>query len=107
MSERSTHVLVPETVAEGLRSLSRCTRVCQSVYLREAVSDLLEANDNRVVPLVGEWPREGDRLVSVVFRVEEGALEMLAELSGRTRVRQSEYLREAIWLLLEKHGARQ
>ena len=39
--EVATHVLVPMSVAEQLRSLSRRTRVTQSEYLREAVADLL------------------------------------------------------------------
>jgi predicted DNA-binding protein len=39
--EVATHVLVPVSVAEKLRDLSRKTRVTQSEYLREAVQDLL------------------------------------------------------------------
>ena len=38
----STHVLVAEEQVEQLRELSRRTRVSQSIYLREAVDDLLE-----------------------------------------------------------------
>lgn len=41
IDEVATHVLIPVTVAERLRELSRQTRVTQSEYLREAVSDLL------------------------------------------------------------------
>ncbi len=40
-NEVATHVLIPVTVAERLRDLSRQTRVTQSEYLREAVADLL------------------------------------------------------------------
>jgi hypothetical protein len=39
--EVATHVLIPVTIAERLRDLSRRTRVTQSEYLREAVVDLL------------------------------------------------------------------
>jgi Ribbon-helix-helix domain len=39
--EVATHVLIPVTIAERLRELSRQTRVTQSEYLREAVVDLL------------------------------------------------------------------
>ena len=40
--EVATHVLVPNSVAERLRELAKKTRVTQSEYLREAVSDLLK-----------------------------------------------------------------
>jgi predicted DNA-binding protein len=43
------------------------------------------------------------RLTSLVFRIPRAKLEALRELSKRTRVRQSEYLREAIVDLLEKY----
>ncbi len=39
--EITTHVLIPVTIAERLRELSKSTRVTQSEYLREAVADLL------------------------------------------------------------------
>jgi hypothetical protein len=39
--EVATHVLIPVTIAERLRELSKNTRVTQSEYLREAVADLL------------------------------------------------------------------
>ena len=44
------------------------------------------------------------RLTSVVFRLEREKLQALKELSRSTRIRQSEYLREAICDLLEKYG---
>jgi predicted DNA-binding protein len=43
------------------------------------------------------------RLTSVVFRLGRDRLETLKELSKSTRIRQSEYLREAISDLLEKY----
>jgi predicted DNA-binding protein len=43
------------------------------------------------------------RLTSVVFRLGRDRLESLKELSKSTRIRQSEYLREAISDLLEKY----
>ena len=43
-------------------------------------------------------------LVSLVFRIPRSALQTLKGLSARTRVRQSEYLREAIEDLLAKYG---
>jgi predicted DNA-binding protein len=43
------------------------------------------------------------RLTSVVFRLGRDRLESLKELSKNTRIRQSEYLREAINDLLEKY----
>jgi len=47
---------------------------------------------------------DGTPLVSLVFRIPKLSLEMLKGLSARTRVRQSEYLREAIEDLLTKYG---
>jgi predicted DNA-binding protein len=46
------------------------------------------------------------RLTSVVFRLNRDRLETLKELSKETRIRQSEYLREAISDLLEKYEDR-
>jgi predicted DNA-binding protein len=43
-------------------------------------------------------------LVSLVFRIPRPCMQALRELVARTRVRQSEYLREAIEDLLRKHG---
>ena len=43
------------------------------------------------------------RLTSVVFRLNKDRLDALKELSRETRVRQSEYLREAISDLLDKY----
>jgi predicted DNA-binding protein len=46
---------------------------------------------------------ETSRLTSVVFRLNRSRLEILKDLSRETRIRQSEYLREAISDLLEKY----
>jgi predicted DNA-binding protein len=46
---------------------------------------------------------ENARLTSVVFRLNRDRLDLLKELSRDTRIRQSEYLREAITDLLEKY----
>ena len=43
------------------------------------------------------------RLTSVVFRLNREKLDALKELSRTTRIRQSEYLREAISDLLTKY----
>ena len=43
------------------------------------------------------------RLTSLVFRIPKPRLEQLKQLSRKTRVRQSEYLREAIADLLMKY----
>jgi predicted DNA-binding protein len=46
------------------------------------------------------------RLTSVVFRLSKDKLDTLKDLSRATRIRQSEYLREAISDLLEKYEDR-
>ncbi len=48
---------------------------------------------------------DNERLTSVVFRLGRDRLEMLKGLSKETRIRQSEYLREAISDLLTKYSA--
>ena len=48
----------------------------------------------------------GSNLTSVVFRLQREKLESLKDLSRSTRIRQSEYLREAISDLLEKYEER-
>ena len=44
------------------------------------------------------------RLASIVFRLHRDRLDALKDLSKSTRIRQSEYLREAIDDLLLKYG---
>ena len=46
------------------------------------------------------------RLASLVFRLSREKLDALKELSRNTRIRQSEYLREAISDLLVKYEER-
>ena len=46
---------------------------------------------------------ETPRLTSIVFRLNRDRLDALKDLSRETRIRQSEYLREAIGDLLEKY----
>lgn len=57
--------------------------------------------DARVRPCVPM--NDNARLTSVVFRLNRDRLEQLKDLSKETRIRQSEYLREAISDLLEKY----
>ena len=47
---------------------------------------------------------DGSRLTSVVFRLQKDRLDLLKDLSRSTRIRQSEYLREAIGDLLGKYN---
>ncbi len=49
--------------------------------------------------------QEPMRLLSLVFRLERSKLEALKDLARSTRIRQSEYLREAITNLLGKYEA--
>ncbi|HYX92904.1 MAG TPA: ribbon-helix-helix domain-containing protein [Myxococcaceae bacterium] len=49
---------------------------------------------------------DSPRLTSLVFRLHRRRLDALKELSRQTRIRQSEYLREAISDLLEKYEER-
>lgn len=49
---------------------------------------------------------DGPHLTSIVFRLNRDRLDALKELSRATRIRQSEYLREAIVDLLGKYEDR-
>ena len=51
-------------------------------------------------------PVEEDQVVSTHVLVPEAEAEKLRQLSRRTRVAQSEYLREAVEDLLDKYGRR-
>ena len=46
---------------------------------------------------------DAPHLTSIVFRLQRSRLDALKELSRETRIRQSEYLREAISDLLDKY----
>lgn len=47
----------------------------------------------------------GSRLTSMLIRLPPSLADRLRDLSRRTRIRQSEYLREAVRDLLEKYDA--
>jgi len=49
---------------------------------------------------------DSPRLTSLVFRLQRDRMDALKELSRATRIRQSEYLREAITDLLDKYEER-
>jgi predicted DNA-binding protein len=51
--------------------------------------------------------RNPEQLVSVIMRLAGHQLRRLKALAKRTRIRQSEFLREAITDLLEKHESRE
>lgn len=93
----ATHVLVTDETRRELRALSSRTRRQQSVLLRDAVKELLEKYETpRPVDLISQretW-RDADR--SVVFRLKQSQLVAVQDLARRTRIRQSELLREAI-----------
>jgi hypothetical protein len=58
-----------------------------------------------VVRLCGrDTMSDNARLTSVVFRLDRDKLDALKDLSRSTRIRQSEYLREAISDLLAKYS---
>jgi predicted DNA-binding protein len=102
----STHVLVPRVLVGRLRLLSRETRVPQNAYLEEAVDDMLahfekESSRSFQVP-----PPVNGQLESVVFRLEKRAMAQLKALVLRSRVPQSQYLREAVHALLVKYESR-
>ncbi len=50
-------------------------------------------------------PQPAGRLTSMLIRLPPTLADQLRDLSRRTRIRQSEYLREAVRDLLDKYGA--
>lgn len=103
-TRKSTHVMLSATMLEGLDALVQRTRVRQSRLMREAVDDLLAryVNGVRLSPLPRLPPLESTR--SLVFRLDVSALESLRALAKRTRIAQSELVREAVADLLAKHA---
>lgn len=97
----ATHVMVTVEMRSALRSLSSNVRCHQSVLLRDAVGDLLKKYESprpsAMVAARDGW-RDADR--SIVFRLKPAMLSAVQLLARRTRIRQSELLREAIGDLL-------
>lgn len=96
----STHVLVPRSLRRALQVLADRTHIHQSEYLREALDDLLAKYPEGVQPAAATAPAAEE----LVLRVDPVKLGALKALSHRTRVRQSEFLREAIHDVLQKRN---
>ena len=101
---KSTHFMVPESMSDKLRLLSRLTRIRQSVYVCEALRDGLARYDVSGGGLDGMVPVTG-RLISVVPRVPPDDLKQLKALAHRTRVRESEWWRIFVADMLGKYSA--
>lgn len=93
-----------EAALKALRSLAQNTRVLQSIYLREAIDDLLlkYRGLDCLPPRSPAWP-EPYRSTHVMVSV--AAKDELDEVHRRHRIQQSELLRDALADLLVKYQA--
>lgn len=98
---------LPEPLLEQLRALSERTRIRQSEYIREGISDLLAhygSGAKNEMPQVPRPAAESEERATHVLVTEEVA-DQLRRLSLTTRVNQSDYLREAVGALLAKYAS--
>lgn len=102
----TTHCLVPESMAQKLRLLSALTRIQQSVYLRDGVRDGLKKYGARRGTALPRATKLTERMVSLTPRIPKAELDGLKELSERTRVRQSEWLRLFLQDVLSENSAK-
>lgn len=98
-----THVMVPPSLRDRLKELSRATRVAQSHYHREAARLALSAYGGEVrQPFPPRGATTG--FVSIVFRLGDPDLhEGLRALSERTRVGVGEYMRLGLEAVITAH----
>ena len=100
---KGIHVLVPGSYVAKLRQLAHNTRIHQSEYLREFINDLLAKHQNTIAagpgPVLPDEPS-----ANLVFRISPTMKTQLDALTEKTRIRQSEWLREALHYGLAKYG---
>lgn len=98
-----THVMVPPSLRDRLKDLSKATRVHQSHYFREAARHVLAVYGGETPQ---RFPPRGATtgFVSIVFRLGDPDLhEGLRSLSERTRVGVGEYMRLGLEAVVTVH----
>lgn len=99
----ATHALVPRDWRTALGVVAESTGIAQSRLVSAAVERLLARVGDGFVPDTPPMPRGS--LVALVARIPEEQQQALHALAARTRVRYSEWLRQAVVDVLREHGA--
>jgi hypothetical protein len=99
----ATHALIPHDWREGLRAVMARTGTPQSQLVTAAVGSLLARAAPGITPDTPPLPRGS--LVALVARIPAEHQQALHALAQRTRVRYSEWLRQAVADVLRAHGA--
>lgn len=99
----ATHALIPRPWREALNAVVASTGTPQRELVTRAVSSVLARAGAGFVPDTPSLPRGG--LVALVSRIPPEQVKALHDLAARTRIRYSEWLRQAVVDVLRDHGA--
>lgn len=98
-----THALIPRPWREALNALAEQQGTFPTLLLTVAVPRLLARAEAGFIPDAPPAPR--GTLVALVSRIPPEQVTALHALAGRTRIRYSEWLRQAVVDILREHGA--
>lgn len=99
----ATHALIPRPWREALNAVVAASGVSQRDLIAEAVAALLDRAGTGFIPDTPKLPRGS--LVALVARIPEGQQAALHALADRTRIRYSEWLRQAVVDVLRERDA--
>lgn len=99
----ATHALIPLQWRESLNAVVEATGIPQRELVTRAAEALLSRADNGFIPDTPPMPKGS--LVALVARIPRTQQQALHTLAGRTRIRYSEWLRQAVVDVLRAHGA--
>lgn len=98
----ATHALIPGPWRDALNSVVFATGTPQRELVSDAVAALLAKAGHGFIPDAPKMPRGG--LVALVARIPKEQQDALHALADRTRIRYSEWLRQAVVDVIRKHG---
>lgn len=97
----ATHALIPRPWREALNAVARATGKPQRELVSVAVAALLERAERGTIPDSPPMPRGS--LVALIARIPREQQAALHALADRTRIRYSEWLRQAVVDVLREH----
>lgn len=99
----ATHALIPRPWREALNAVAASSGTPQRELVSAAVAVVLARAAAGFVPDTPHMPKGS--LVALVARIPEEQQAALHALAARTRIRYSEWLRQAVVDVLREHGA--
>lgn len=99
----ATHALIPREWRESLGRIAEATGTVQSRLVADAALLVLGRARTGFTPDTPPMPKGG--LVALVVRIPADQQRALHALAERTRIRYSEWLRQAVVDVLREHGA--